>query len=154
MNAICTQARAPKGGTTGVNGDFYEGGKFLPNTQHPRQDCSKQRRQWSGKVEIEPYIWIQYIGTLAENERAMSIWKRFGTSYGDFGRPIRNGEGRIVDWEWTADTCPHGFCPPYIFRHIDRPYLLNLFNMLRAAWIEGKRIAIVEYGVGTILRFE
>ncbi len=30
------QARARIGGETGINGDFYEGGKFLPNTEAPK----------------------------------------------------------------------------------------------------------------------
>ncbi len=47
-------ARAAKGGEVGVNGDFYEGGKFLPtNPQRPRQDCAGKKAQFRW-VRIEP----------------------------------------------------------------------------------------------------
>lgn len=51
-------ARAAKGGEVGVNGEFYEGGKFLPrNPERPRQDCSGNRK--ARKIQIEPYVWIE-----------------------------------------------------------------------------------------------
>jgi hypothetical protein len=99
------QAKAPKGGTIGVNGEFYEGGKFLPNTQRPRQDCSRKRKQWSGKVELEPYVWVKYEGALAENECIISLYKLFETSYGAFGKAIWSADRKsIVDWEWIGDN--------------------------------------------------
>jgi len=48
--------RAPKGGTTGINGEFYEGGKFLPSTTQAKS-TPVQRKKGSGKAEIEPYKW-------------------------------------------------------------------------------------------------
>jgi len=48
-----SQKRAKIGGEVGTNGEFYEGGKFLPSTQKPK---GKPRRG-SGKQEIEPYKW-------------------------------------------------------------------------------------------------
>ena len=46
--------QAPKGGCIGVNGEFYEGGKFLPSTEKPKRHGS---RKLTGKQEIEPYVW-------------------------------------------------------------------------------------------------
>lgn len=37
-----TQTRAPKGGQTGQNGEHYDGGQFLPNTDLPK-GVKKQR---------------------------------------------------------------------------------------------------------------
>ena len=50
------QTRAPKGGIIGKNGEFYEGGKFLPNTERAKQSPAK-RKKGSGKEEIAPYVW-------------------------------------------------------------------------------------------------
>ncbi len=36
-----TRVRAKKGGEYGVNGEFYEGGKFLPSTQLPKRSPVK-----------------------------------------------------------------------------------------------------------------
>jgi hypothetical protein len=49
-----SQKRAQIGGETGVNGEFYEGGKFLPSTEKPK---GKPAKRGSGKQEIEPYKW-------------------------------------------------------------------------------------------------
>lgn len=32
-----TRSRAPKGGTIAKNGEFYEGGKWLPSTTNPKR---------------------------------------------------------------------------------------------------------------------
>lgn len=48
-----TQKRAPKGGQIAINGEFYEGGKFLPSTQKGKGKPYKK----TGKREIEPYKW-------------------------------------------------------------------------------------------------
>ena len=46
--------QAPKGGCTGVNGEWYQGGRFLPSTEQPkRHGC----RTATGKQEIQPYEW-------------------------------------------------------------------------------------------------
>ena len=51
---MTTQKRAKVGGEVGVNGDFYEGGKFLPSTEKPK---GKPHKRGTGKQEIEPYKW-------------------------------------------------------------------------------------------------
>ena len=45
------QPRAQKGGQTGVNGEWYEGGKFLPSTKRGK----KKPTRGTGKQEIAPY---------------------------------------------------------------------------------------------------
>ena len=48
--------RAPKGGALGANGEWYEGGKFIATTDHPKGQ--KQRKSSKiRKVEIEPYVY-------------------------------------------------------------------------------------------------
>jgi hypothetical protein len=47
--------RAAKGGETGVNGEFYEGGKFLPSTDRAK---GKPVPRKVGKVQVEPYVWV------------------------------------------------------------------------------------------------
>lgn len=53
---MTTQKRATKGGQVGVNGEFYEGGKFLPNTEKPKGKPAKRKAR---KVEIEPCKWVE-----------------------------------------------------------------------------------------------
>lgn len=50
------QKRAAKGGEIGMNGEFYAGGEFLPNTDLASQHKAKATRG-SGKQEIAPYTW-------------------------------------------------------------------------------------------------
>jgi hypothetical protein len=52
--------QAPKGGCVGVNGDQYEGGQFLPNSEHTIKGSKKSiaRKRAPRKVEIEPYNWV------------------------------------------------------------------------------------------------
>ncbi len=52
---MATQARAKVGGEVGTNGEFYEGGKFLPSTQKAK---GTPRKKGLRKVEIEPYVWV------------------------------------------------------------------------------------------------
>jgi hypothetical protein len=47
--------RASKGGQTGINGEFYEGGKFLPSTKQPKRHGSKPRG--GGRCLIEPGVF-------------------------------------------------------------------------------------------------
>jgi len=50
------QGRARKGGEIGTNGEFYEGGKFLPSTEMPKRTGS-ERKASTGKQEIANYTW-------------------------------------------------------------------------------------------------
>lgn len=48
--------RAARGGEIGTNGEFYEGGKFLPSTEQPKRKGSRPKP--AGKREIEPFVWV------------------------------------------------------------------------------------------------
>lgn len=48
-------SRAKKGGELGANGEWYEGGKFIATTEHPKRFGS--RKPALRKQEIEPYKW-------------------------------------------------------------------------------------------------
>ena len=69
------QARAKIGGEVGTNGEFYEGGKFLPSTERPKRTG---RSKGTGKREIEPYVWV-----VAPSENHRSIFRAIA---GVFGR--------------------------------------------------------------------
>lgn len=50
--------RAPAGGTTGMNGEFYKGGTFLPNTTLPKQGAAPGGKGASGRgFLIEPGVF-------------------------------------------------------------------------------------------------
>ena len=49
------QKRAKIGGETGTNGEFYEGGKFLPTTEQAKRKGSKPKT--ARKQNIAPFIW-------------------------------------------------------------------------------------------------
>lgn len=51
-----TQQRAKVGGEVGTNGEWYNGGEFLPSTQLPKT-TKTAKRNGSGKREIAPYKW-------------------------------------------------------------------------------------------------
>jgi hypothetical protein len=73
--------RAKKGGQVGVNGEFYEGGTFLPSTERPKGKPVKK----TGKQEIEPYKW-----ELAP-EGKTSIYKQIAGIIGS----VRNGVAEL-----------------------------------------------------------
>ncbi len=53
-----SNGRARKGGEIGVNGEFYEGGTFLPSTDLPKRPASKSGKPTGAKKEqIAPYRW-------------------------------------------------------------------------------------------------
>jgi len=53
-----TAERAPKGGTTGLNGESYEGGQFLPSSARTvKGEQKSQSRKATRKQEISPYVW-------------------------------------------------------------------------------------------------
>ena len=53
--------RSPKGGVTGINGEYYKGGEFLPNSIHPKGIFGKYKKKSLGiigrKREMKPYKW-------------------------------------------------------------------------------------------------
>jgi hypothetical protein len=50
------KTRARVGGETGMNGEHYKGGQFLPSTTLPKM-VQKKRNKGSGKQEIANRIW-------------------------------------------------------------------------------------------------
>jgi hypothetical protein len=55
MGFAMHMGHAKKGGEVGLNGEFYEGGKFLPSTEAAKKAPVKYPS--GGKVEVAPYIW-------------------------------------------------------------------------------------------------
>ncbi len=50
------QKRAPIGGTTAINGEFYSGGEFLPTTTMPSQSKAEKKAA-TRKQNVEGYKW-------------------------------------------------------------------------------------------------
>ena len=81
MNASETKFRADKGGELGVNGEWYEGGQFLPSTTLPKMQKQQGKKyNKTHKIEIEPYKWVE------ANKADSSIMTQFGIFM-------------IIDWE-------------------------------------------------------
>lgn len=49
--------RAKKGGETGMNGEFYPGGTFLPSTTLGKMAASKKKAYKPFKNQVAPYVW-------------------------------------------------------------------------------------------------
>ncbi len=54
-----THTRAKAGGETGINGEFYQGGQYLPSSPTTEKGAFKtsKRPKGTGKREVEPYVW-------------------------------------------------------------------------------------------------
>lgn len=142
------QKRAPKGGIVGTNGEFYEGGKFLPSTGLPKRPGTGHRR--TGKCEIEPYRWEIYQGQLGENEFADGFYKLIpGTPVWATGE--RSTQRSIKSWTFslTSDQARTMLNYGSSIEEIKRS-----FNKLSEAWDNGFRWRVAIYGTGDIVRFE
>jgi RNA:NAD 2'-phosphotransferase (TPT1/KptA family) len=54
--------RAPRGGTTGKNGEHYDGGQFLPSSERTVKGSTKRTRHSAGKprkVQVAPFTWVE-----------------------------------------------------------------------------------------------
>lgn len=71
-----TQKRAPKGGTTAINGEFYHGGEFLPTTTLASQPKGAKKAPAARKSQIALYTW-----ELAP-EGKHSIWQQMSGVFG------------------------------------------------------------------------
>ena len=69
-----TQRRAAKGGEMGVNGEWYEGGKFIANTERPKRHGSDRP---TGRQEVAPFQWEQ-----PPFDGARSIYAQWGQLWG------------------------------------------------------------------------
>lgn len=108
---------AKAGGEIGTNGEFYEGGKFMPSTTLPKQEAAK-RKAASKKQEIALYTW-----EVAPEVGMWSIWPRAVV----YAMPIREGR-TIVRLE------------PYMpaFSKLD-PELQQRYAALMERWNNGER---------------
>jgi hypothetical protein len=72
--------RAPKGGTVGVNGEFYEGGTFLPTTtlgKMARATRKASTRQASILDTVRAFISISFdktTATVTANDSALTYY--------------------------------------------------------------------------------
>ena len=71
--------RARKGGEIGTNGEFYEGGTFLPSTEQPKRPASAKGVK-TGRRQVAPYVW-----EAQPYEGATAIYTLFA---GVFGRVV------------------------------------------------------------------
>lgn len=75
-NASAMSNRAPKGGTTGMNGLQYAGGTFLPNTTLGKM-AARSSNASTRKQQVAPYTW-----KVAPEGKTHTIYMKF------FGFPI------------------------------------------------------------------
>jgi len=80
--------RAKKGGEVGVNGEWYEGGKFIANTDRPK---GRPRRRGTGRMEIEPYKW-----EVPPAEGLVAIYPNISVGYFAYDREA-NKFGEIIN---------------------------------------------------------
>lgn len=88
-----TQARAAKGGVVAKNGEYYEGGKFLPSTELPKS--APKKRTGTGKQEVAPYVW-----EVPAEEGARSLYRQFAGVFG----VVRNGVAELRTDDRLTDT--------------------------------------------------
>ena len=135
--------RAPKGGKIGMNGYFYKGGQYLPNTTLPPKD-KKQKRVPTGKREIEPYIWVRP-ERLPEAMPGERLRAYDGYYHGFPGRSVWDGR-RIVDWEFTLE-CDAAISRFYYQKGKSSEQIVaelkKEFEMLREFWRQGKRFRAI-----------
>ena len=55
---MATAKRARAGGERGVNGEWYEGGKFLPSTHAPKR-APASRRRGPRRAMVEPGVFAE-----------------------------------------------------------------------------------------------
>lgn len=72
-----TKVRAKAGGEQGINGEWYEGGQFLPSSPYTikgehKFETATQSKAKTRKIEIEPYKWVE------ASEKDASIMQRYG----------------------------------------------------------------------------
>jgi len=68
--------QAKAGGEIGMNGEFYQGGQFMPNSKTTIKGATgtSERRKGTGKQEIEPYVWeVPPTATAKAIKTAMTI---------------------------------------------------------------------------------
>jgi hypothetical protein len=94
-------ARATKGGQTGMNGEWYEGGQFLPNTELGKLP-KKVKVKGTGKQQVEPYKWE--VAPEGSTELTRSIYAYMAGRFIDAGHFRRTGEMKVSCSEQTMDA--------------------------------------------------
>lgn len=100
--------RSPKGGTVGANGEFYEGGKFLPSTTLPKRHEVKRptgpRREmiapfeWADRPEGMRSLYAILVGNYAEMVgQVMATFETGIRNYGETVRFLGNDLGSVYD---------------------------------------------------------
>lgn len=79
--------QAPAGGELGMNGEFYQGGQFMPSSAQTVKGSIKIP-QGSGKKEIAPYIY-----ELAPADDMLSIYDRINHACSDNRRACQYVKG-------------------------------------------------------------
>jgi hypothetical protein len=85
-------AQAKKGGETGMNGEWYEGGQFLPNTELGKLP-KKTKVKGTGKQQIEPYVWVT--PPEGSTELTRSIFAYMAGRFLDAAHFRRTGEMKV-----------------------------------------------------------
>jgi len=85
-------ARAQKGGETGMNGEWYDGGQFLPNTQLGKLP-KRAKVAGTGKREIEPYVWT--VPPEGSTELTRSIYMYMAGRFIDADHFRKTGEMKV-----------------------------------------------------------
>ena len=73
--------RAKSGGQTGINGEWYNGGEFLPSSENTVKGEMKkvQLKKGSGKREIAPFVWeVAPEGMRSIYQKYHQVWKMEG----------------------------------------------------------------------------
>lgn len=117
------QQRAKKGGEVGTNGEWYEGGKFLPTTEKPK---GKKAKRGSGKQQVAPYIWEV---PLSDEHFAI-----FGKIVGTYAAYIDRS---------NPDAGIEPFAPAIV--HYGNDFRGNAINDLCEAYNNGERWAVAKH---------
>lgn len=68
--------RAKAGGQIGINGEWYDGGEFLPSSPKTTKGEAKKATNGSGKRQIAPFVWeIPPEGMRSIYQKYSQVWK-------------------------------------------------------------------------------
>lgn len=104
---MSTQNRAKAGGETGINGEFYEGGKFLPSREDRSKQAPPERHELT---EEEKAKWAK----VAERADQIAAWLTARrTEFGGIIAKLTQNPGMVDDATWAARVANHaaGFHP-------------------------------------------
>lgn len=89
--------QAQKGGELGVNGEWYEGGQFMPTSETTVKGAIKATIRKGAKKEIAPYVW-----EAAPADDMLSIYDRINHACADNRRECQFVKGQgFVGFKFT-----------------------------------------------------